>query len=60
MSRPHRAGMFLFQSENGFTRTVKVEETSAAGRYCKELKMGGSSQCVGFKNWSGFWHYLGR
>ena len=39
-------------------RDVLVEETVAAGRYCRELRQGGSQQC-GFQPWSGLWRYIG-
>lgn len=67
-SRPSQAGDFYFWakepkvSKNGceisvpssWPIIVKVEEGLASGRYCRELKMGGSAQC-GLKEWSGIW-----
>ena len=33
---------------------VMVEETPGAGRFCRELRMGGHALC-GFDHWSGEW-----
>lgn len=67
-SRPSRAGTFwhipgtwgvlnnkepvFFASGGG--KTVLVEEAVASGRFCRELRQGGSALC-GLAPWSGFW-----
>lgn len=53
---PSRAGRWWWKpTPSGPRSTVEVTETHAGGRLCKALKMGGSSQCVGFADWSGYW-----
>lgn len=34
---------------------VTVDETPASGRFCRELRQGGSAMVPGFKPWSGRW-----
>lgn len=54
-SRPTTAGIWFYKAADQPEIRVEVTETLAAGRLCKELKMGGSSQCPGYVPWSGFW-----
>jgi hypothetical protein len=47
-------------AERGFIasahwRTVEVDQTVASGRYCQELRQGGSLMVPGFKPWGGRW-----
>lgn len=56
---PASAGVYRYRSPGMHTHVVVVEETSAAGRLCKELKMGGSAHC-GLKPWDGLWYHLSQ
>lgn len=40
---------------NSRSCVVLIEETPGSGRFCRELRMGGSMQTVGFSEWSGQW-----
>ncbi len=54
-SQPYEAGKWWFRASPAESaRLVIVEETVAAGRFCRELRQGGSRQ-VGFAPWSGIW-----
>jgi len=58
LDRPNKPGNWVYWRNRNdcMVETVKVEQTVAAGLFCKELKMGGSAQC-GFKDWAGEWRF---
>ncbi len=55
-THPDSAGVYQ-HNLNNVLRIVLVEETVAAGRLCKETRMGGSSHC-GLMPWAGYWQKL--
>ena len=54
LTRPSRAGWWICILPGRVPAVVQVTETAAAGRLCRELRMGGSQQC-GFSDWRGTW-----
>lgn len=54
LTRPTRAGRWICILPGRAPEVVQVTETAAAGRFCRELCMGGSQQC-GFSDWKGKW-----
>jgi len=60
LSAPDKAGWWTFRDTTAasvirrWPRVVLVEETPSAGRFCKELQMGGHAIC-GFQPWRGVW-----
>jgi hypothetical protein len=54
-SAPSCAGLWMYRADaRSDWQQVYVDETLAAGRHCKELQQGGSSQC-NFSPWTGEW-----
>jgi hypothetical protein len=58
LKRPDRAGWWIWKSraKSKWWLRVEVEENCSSGRLCKQLAMGGSSQC-GFADWTGAWSF---
>lgn len=54
LTRPTQAGRWICCLPGRVPAVVQVTETAAAGRLCRELRMGGSQQC-GFSDWRGTW-----
>jgi hypothetical protein len=59
--RPDSAGWWWWKPEYAAHAakavSVRVEDNSAGGRICRDLKMGGHAYC-GFPEWSGLWRRL--
>lgn len=57
LDKPSHAGVWFWRATPlSYMDQVTVEETHAAGRFCRDLRMGGSAQCPGYRDWAGLWY----